>query len=46
MRELSVKVQNDYLERMVAVKNPVLAIAELIRKVKSNKTKSQFRLYR
>jgi hypothetical protein len=30
MRELSVKVQNDYLERMVAVKNPVFAIAELI----------------
>lgn len=30
MRELSVKVQSDYLERMVTVKNPVLAVAELI----------------
>jgi hypothetical protein len=30
MKELSVKVQSDYLERMVTVKNPVLAVAELI----------------
>ncbi len=30
MKELSVKVQRDYLERMVSVKNPVLAVAELI----------------
>ncbi len=30
MKELSVKVQSDYLERVVAGKNPVLAIAELI----------------
>lgn len=30
MKELSVKVQSDYLERMVTIKNPVLAVAELI----------------
>jgi hypothetical protein len=30
MKEIPVKVQNDHLERMIAVKTPVLAVAELI----------------
>jgi hypothetical protein len=30
MREVSVKVQTDYLQRMITIRNPVLAVAELI----------------
>ncbi|MBA3440118.1 MAG: ATP-binding protein [Pyrinomonadaceae bacterium] len=30
MKEVSVKVQSDYLQRMVTMRNPVLAVAELI----------------
>jgi hypothetical protein len=30
MKEVSVKVQTDYLQRMVSVRNPVLAVGELI----------------
>src|ERR1041385_6782809 len=30
MKEVSVKVQTDYLQRMATTKNPVLAVAELI----------------